>query len=433
MNEEMASTRRRVRGRPVPVVAFYSASGGVGKSTLARKFAELATAAAGQGSARPNVLLVDLDVESHGLTYRLTQGLHANIPTVHEMLAQRNVSIVQAMDVTTAVSLASGKQQQRGHLYLVPSAPPDAKGIFDTLATINRQELLGLLKDLIQGLVNQYDISCVVLDCAPGAIPYSAAAAVLADVPLFVGRNEQPSYEGMRVIPERFREWYPEFQPASQKAIVNAVAVPDLFRVRQGRYAGVIDYIPLSTDVILEVEGLSLGESFQKLLLEKYVIDIMKQVFAGMSLDHLIPDTPEILGQGWVEALSKLRRCDKAPSMRRLHIIGYLRWLGAAMALFGAAAWGARRLVDTLPDSLSDIGMGAVVAGLVVLSVGWFAESRRSSTITAARELADSGPDEIMKRLEAGPSQRRQLDRFRELADSIPAQPRRRGSQDEDH
>jgi len=159
-------------GQQVPVVAFYSVQGGVGKSTLARKFAELVTVA----DQKPNVLLVDLDVEAQGLTFRLARGLRQNFRTVHEIIAERNVSVAQAITVTGEVSLSSGNLSHRGQLYLMPAAPPEAKGLFDTIAGINRNELYTILLDMIKALVMHYSISCVVIDCAPGANPYSIGA-----------------------------------------------------------------------------------------------------------------------------------------------------------------------------------------------------------------------------------------------------------------
>src|SRR5436853_7247629 len=99
---------RDSEGREVPVVAFYSVQGGVGKSTLARKFAELVTIAPGREGRKPNVLLVDLDVEAQGLSFRLAQGLRPNFRTIHEVIAERNIAVAQAITVTGAVSLATG-------------------------------------------------------------------------------------------------------------------------------------------------------------------------------------------------------------------------------------------------------------------------------------------------------------------------------------
>jgi cellulose biosynthesis protein BcsQ len=67
-SDDGSTTKLINRGHRVPVVAFYSIQGGVGKSTLARKFAELLTVAPGREGSKPNVLLVDLDVGAQGLT-----------------------------------------------------------------------------------------------------------------------------------------------------------------------------------------------------------------------------------------------------------------------------------------------------------------------------------------------------------------------------
>lgn len=148
------------KGQQVPVVAFYSAQGGVGKTTLARKFAELVTVAPGREGRKPNVLLVDLDVEAEGLTFRLAHGLRQNFRTVHEVFAERNVGIAQAITVTGAVSLASGNPINRGQLYLIPAAPPEAKGLFDTIAGIDKAEVLRLLLDIINGNTAKVSMRC---------------------------------------------------------------------------------------------------------------------------------------------------------------------------------------------------------------------------------------------------------------------------------
>lgn len=411
----------RNKGQQVPVVAFYSVQGGVGKSTLARKFAELVTVAPGREGRKPNVLLVDLDVDSAGLTFRLAQGLRQNIRTVHEIMAERSVTAAQAMTVTTAVSLASGNPQHRGQLYLMPAAPPEAKGLFDTIANIGKDELFRLLQDMITALVRQYDISCVIIDCAPGANPYTAAAATLADVPLLIGRNEQTTYEQIRVLPERFREWYNQFQPAMQRVIINAVSVKELFEVRAQQYS-VLDYIPLTSDVIHETEGLSRTGSLRMLLFEKYIVDIIKQVFVGMS--HLIPEAPEVVGQEWIEALKRLERCEEAPKVRRLRPFRHLRWVGMALVVIGVALVGSHQLFDDLPATLTNIGIVTAIAGILLGAGGWYAENERQHIVTAARNLVFGGPDEVFRKLKEGASHRRELDELKKLADTISAEPR---------
>ncbi len=411
----------RNKGQEVPVVAFYSVQGGVGKSTLARKFAELVTIAPGREGRKPNVLLVDLDVEASGLTFRLTRGLRRTFRTVHEVIAERNVTVAQAITVTDEVSLASGNPPQRGQLYLMPAAPPEAKGLFDTIAGIGKDELYGLLHNMIKDLVRQYDVSCVVIDCAPGSNPYTAAAATLADIPFLIGRNEQTTYDQIRVLPERFREWYGRFQPANQRVIINAVSVKELFEKRATQFP-VLDYIPLTSDVILETEGLSRTGSLRMLLFEKYIVDIIKQVFVGKS--HLIPEAPDVVGPEWLEALTRLNRCEEAPTVRRLRPFRHLRWVGAALVVVGIAFVGTYQVFDELPATLTNVGIVCAIAGILLAASGFYAESERTRILAAAKEMVLGGPDEVFRKLKEGASHRRQLDEMKKLADTIPAETR---------
>lgn len=409
----------RNQGQHVPVVAFYSIQGGVGKSTLARKFAELVTVAPGRDGRRPNVLLVDLDVEAAGLTFRLTQGFRLGCRTAHEVIAERNAAAAQAADVTNAATLAGGNPSRRGRLYLLPAAPPEAKRLFDTIAEVDRQELFVLLHDVSQALVQQYDVSCVVIDCAPGANPYSAAAAELADFPLLIGRNEDATYKQISALPERFREMYPSFQPARQLVIINAVSLQERFEMRRNEY-GIFDFIPLTSVVIHETEGLApLVMSLRMLLFEKYIVDIIRQLFVGLT--HLIPEPPEVLGPEWMEALKKLDRCEQAPKVSRLWRLRHLRWIGLAAIVVGLVLLGLREMVTSLPPMTGRAGLVVAVAGAAVVLGGLWTEKERHRLLRAARQLVDGGPDEVFRKLQEGVTYRRELDELKALADTIPA------------
>ncbi len=408
----------RSHGCAVPIVAFYSVQGGVGKSTLARKFAELVTVAQERDGHKPNVLLVDLDVDSQGMTFRLTQGSSTGTKTVHEVIAEQNPTFAQALNVTVAVQLASGNPQHRGQLYLMPAAPPHAKGLFDTCAKIERPRLLKLLRDMIHALVMQYDISCVVIDCPPATNPYSAAAATLADAPLLIGRNEETTYKQIRVLPERFREMYPQFQPAKQRVIINAVTVKELYEPRAQQY-GVLDYIPMVSDVIHEIEGLSRTGSFRMLLFEKYVVDIIRQVLVGEN--HLIPETRSVVGEEWVEAIARLDRCEDAPKIRRLRTLGYMRWVGTFLLVLGLGVFGTDKICDVLPDAFGSGAVLLIIAGLALMVAGWYTANERHRTLAAARDLVIGGPDQVFKMLKEGVAHRRLLDKMKKLADSVPS------------
>jgi cellulose biosynthesis protein BcsQ len=409
-----------IDGQLIPIVAFYSMQGGVGKSTLARKFAELVTAAPGREGYKPNVLLVDLDVEAEGLTYRLTQGNRQGNKTVHEVMASKNVTGAEAIQVTLrGGSSEDDNSQFRGKLYLMPAAQSDARGLFDTIANIPKEELIKLLLDMLTDLVRRYKISCVVIDCAPAANPYSAAAATLADVPLFIGRNESASYEKIRVLPERFREWYEDFQPANQRVIINAVAARELYEIRAKQF-DVFDFIPLTSDVILETEGVTKDiDSLRMMLFDKYIIDIINKVFVGKN--HLIPKAPEVVGPKYLEMLDKLPNCDAAPKIRQLKILRHLRWAGVALVVIGIVLIGVHQAFDELPVMMTNIGIICAIVGLILVLGGWHFQSEYNRILTAAQRLVLGGPDGVLQKIMAGVSYRKELEEMRKLAETIPA------------
>lgn len=158
------------------------------------------------------------------------------------------------------------------------------------------------------------------------------------------------------------------------------------------------------------------------LLFEKYIVDIIKQAFVGMS--HLIPEVPEVLGQEWIEALNRLERCVEAPKVQRLRRFRHLRWVGVALLVIGVALVGLYQFFEDLPATLTKIGIVTAIAGVLLVAGGWYTESERQRILTAARKLVFGGPDEVFRKLKEGASHRRELDEMRKLADTIPTEAR---------
>lgn len=402
-----------------PIVAFYSVQGGVGKTTLARKFAELITLAPGTAGQHPNVLLVDLDIDSQGLTYRLNPKMPLGLATVHQMIAHQNVANASAVNVTSAVSLTGGNPMKRGELYLVPAAPPEARSLYKEIGNIPPEELLRLLGDMISSLVMNFQIACVVIDCAPGPSPHTAAAATLAEIPFLIGRNEETTFAQIKTLPEKFREWYGQFQPARQRVIINAVSVKDIYEERARQFP-VFDYIPIVSDVIHETEGLPRTDSLRMLLFEKYIVDIIKEVFVGAGHLHLIPEAPEVLGPEWMTMLTNLERCEEAPRMKWLGRLRHLRWIGLALVVLGGVLIGIDQLVGSPPSWLVPAGISTVIAGAVLTAAGLYAEGRRQRILGGARKMINEGPDGLFSQLKGGQSPRRELVEMRKLADTVP-------------
>ncbi len=406
-------------GQPIPVLAFYSIQGGVGKSTLARKLAELVTRATDGSGRHPSVLLVDLDVEAQGLSYRLGQGAMTRTGTVHEAIATQNPNVASAQNVTASVSLAAASGTQRGQLYLLPAAPPDETRFLDVIRQIDGPELLQLLSDTINRIVEMNSISCVVIDCAPGAMPYSAAAATIADVPLLIGRNEDATYRQIHVQAKRFQAIYPQFEPARQHVVINAVSVRDYYKENAKKYA-IADWIPLTSDVIHETEGLVNIESLRMLLFENYVIDLIKKFLIGH--DNLIPHAHDVLPEKWMKMLAKLPKVAEAPRMRRYRLAGRLGVLaGITMVICGVIAFLVRDLeaFSGHESSITTAGFALSIGGVVAAVAGFYSMANRARLERAAHELSQGGPDEVVKRLRKEESHRKLLEEILGLTESI--------------
>ena len=410
-------------GTPIPVVAFYSVQGGVGKSTLARKFAELVTRASGEQGRHPNVLLVDLDVEAMGLTYRLLNGVIPNSGSIHEAIATRNPNIAHAHNVTANVSLVSSGTAQRGQLYLLPGAPPEETNLFTVIEGISCDELIQVVTDTVNQIVSMHGISCVVFDCEPGAKKYSAAAATLATTPLLIGRNEDSTYQQIQVLPLRFQKFYSTFQPAKQAVVINAVAVSDFYEERAKRYA-VADWIPLTSDVIHETEGVQKIESLRMLLFENYVIDLIKKFLIGH--DELIPNGHDVLPEEWLDMLKKLPRLSAAPRMKMLRFTARcLFTLGCLLGLAALCILIAIQVGMIGTDGASDLNFGAIAGvgvGMFLIASAVFPMRERSRLERLAEELRVGGPEEVFRRIRLERSQRRQLNEMLSIVKKIPTE-----------
>lgn len=407
------------KGNPVPVVAFYSIQGGVGKTTLARKFAELITRASGERQRRPSVLIVDLDVEAQGLSYRLGQNDLVRSGTIHEAIASRNPNVAIAQNVTANSSLVSAGSEKRGQLYLLPASPPSEYRFFDVIKKIGYEELLQILVDTINRLVEINAISCVVIDCAPGTMPYTAAAATIADSPLLVGRNEDATYRQIDSQARRIMEIYPQFEPARQSVIINAVSVKELFESKAKQFA-IADWIPLTGDVIHETEGLRNIESLRMLMFENYVIDLIKKFLIGN--EHLIPNAHDVLPDKWTKMLRKINNIENTFRMRLYRnaarvgipvgifsiIVGIIAILGSDWDRLSAHSL----LVSNIGVSLSAIGIATVLAGILALS-------RRANIQRLAFEIKEGGPEAIFKKIRSQQSDRKSLEDMLALTETI--------------
>jgi MinD-like ATPase involved in chromosome partitioning or flagellar assembly len=300
-------------GRRIPVVAFFGTKGGVGKTTISRRFAELVTRA----RSAPRVLLIDCDVYSRGMTALISTESPITCKTVHDYVASQNYSEVEAANVT---GLIKGARPGAGELLFIPASERDADKVFDKAAKTEPPKMMAILHGLISKSVEQYGCDCVVIDCTAIIDPYTAAAAMMADRAFVIGQNEPTTFDALKSYPQKIRDFYPEFTTSKMKIIINKVRGWEMLDQRR-QIEDIFHAIPFTLDIVDVSEGLTSINEMQIMLFEDHIIQVIEKIFR---LDHpeLVPDKQELLPPEWGSLVENPERLRQAPRLRSL---GFMR------------------------------------------------------------------------------------------------------------
>lgn len=342
--------------RKVPIVAFFGTRGGVGKTTITNKFADLVVVA----ETAPRVLLIDLDVSARGTTVLRISG-PINCRTIHDYVRTRSTEIEEALDVTNTVDVMGKKdkggklEDVKGKLYLIPSATAEAAQIFRTTADIGYQELLGIVRGLIDSAASKYNISCVLIDCGPTIDPYTAAAAQLADRAFIIGQNEPISREALRDYRAKIRDdFYSNFNFDKMAIILNKVraVVPE---------AGFSAIIPFTIDIVDISEGIKDVDEVRLALLDHYIFDLLRKTLEKDYPD-LVPNARAILPKEWSSLVERAPELAKSLRMKGL---GISKWVLPFGVLLSACLLILRFIFDI--DFVFDIDQASATSMLEYL------------------------------------------------------------------
>jgi len=461
-------------GARVPVVAFFGTKGGVGKTTIARRFAELVTLA----PSAPNVLLVDSDVHHRGMSVEMTAHTPVTCKTVHDYIASQNTSDVEAANMS---GLVKGARPGAGRLYFIPASSPESEHVFAESAKIGAERLLEILYDVVSAAVGQYDCACVVIDCGPIIDPYTAAAAMLADRAFIIGQNEPISFSSLKTYPKRMQDFYPTFSTSKMKVIINKVRGWERLEERKLQ-EDIFAAIPFTMEIVDVSEGIASANQMQIMLFEDHIAQVVDRVFKG---DHpeLIPKREELLPPAWNALVERADRLEQAAPIRRLGVLRLLLPLGILVFSVGgvlfyagssqraaaeraeqrqalvtaleaavpqaatpdageklrqalilaragddqaalAQALGAaheaglesvpeRRRGDTTRENL---GIGILLAGVVVSALGLSSSRSRKNYLSAIQGIRKGGAEWLMAELKSKRSARRTFDRLLQMA-----------------
>lgn|ERR1039458_84670 len=310
----------------VPVVAFFGTKGGVGKTTIARRFAELVTLA----PSSPNVLLVDSDVHHRGMTVEMTSSTPVSCKTVHDYIAAKRADDVKAANMT---GLIKNPRPNSGKLYFIPASNPESARVFEESAKIGPELMLQILYEMVKKAVEDYECRCVVIDCGPIIDPYTAAAAYLADRAFIIGQNEPISFSSLKTYPARIRDFYEDFSTVTMKVIINKVRGWEALKERKLQ-EDIFAAIPFTLDIVDVSEGLAATNEMQLMLFEDHIAQVVEKVFQA---DHpeLIPERKDLLPPSWNELIQHADRLENAPQIKRLGKVRLLLPVGLLSAIIG--------------------------------------------------------------------------------------------------
>jgi cellulose biosynthesis protein BcsQ len=350
----------------VPILAFFSVIGGVGKTTIANVVGDLA-AVAPKG---PNVLIIDMDVHSMGTTVHRTRG-HFTCRTIHQHMIQKD-SIrpedVEAEDVTNTISRPAVIQDNqpgglvgepgnwgKGRVYVIPCGTMEDYYAFHEQAAVSNAQVKQNLDSVIKFAVKKYNISLVLIDCSAIVDGFNAAAARVATYVLII-RDPNPECQlFLEVVRPRLQAFYPDFDGGKLYMVMNKAGSTV---TGADRYFAIIPFTPALVDTTVFVDATEV----QLMLFHADILEMMKRAFKEKYPD-LIPEDRVVVPRPWLELVKRAPHLRKSLRLR-------LPWLLIGAGLAAIAAWaGVRYGLDVDASALGVL----LVAGIIsIVGGGWF-------------------------------------------------------------
>ena len=323
-------------GHRVPIVALIGTRGGVGKSTVAQYMAEMVVSAPGIDGQPPNVLVVDLDVHSRQLTQYYRAKALTSCPTIHQLVQQGLPPNFQPINVTSQIARLGKAGTRHGELHLIPSASSEDDDVYRVAAAMPATEMAQLLTELIQQVVANNRISCVVLDCTAHIDTYAAAATSIADAVLCVSLVEPNCFERGEEQGRKIRSQVPTFDPERVKLVLNKYVYADrlqeLARIKSYYHA-----IPFSNEVVdSQTWPASKIDELRLAILMDYIGQLVEKILKDR-WPGLVPP-PSVMVPKEVAYLAAVApKLSGAKGIRRLSLMRRLVWVGAVIIILAVA------------------------------------------------------------------------------------------------
>ena len=288
MNGDLLTRAVVVGDRQIPVLVI-AGPGGTGKSALAGTVAQLLTRAQ-QG---PNVLLVDGDLQTRGLTARMEEEVlkrEVRCKCLGDVLVGRNHK-VEPLDLGDSPQAAEWNPLRgEGRVHLVPSAYPGAQ-LYDTVHSLDVGKLAELVGNMLSYAAGRCNAKFVVADtpCVPDRC--GAVLASFADLLLLVG-NEAKTYEDVETHRRGLAIICPEVHRVQPEWLFNMISPPrDAIPMR-------LHFIP-GLRQLNAPDVLGLGDRF------RFAVAVNALLGSTLRLKHawLVPPWHAALPREWREGL----------------------------------------------------------------------------------------------------------------------------------
>jgi len=356
----------------IPIIAFLSGRGGVGKTLLSVNLARLLS------KSRKSILLIDLDFYNRGATALLTGTVNRDAITGYALFKH---AVTRKKASGDLASMLKGRKlvQAAEFLFLLPSTVTGE--IVDWMEyRCESQQIAQFLSQLVRAVAEEYGIKCIVIDCRAGPDPLSIAVAGVSTHTIIVSEPDRITWDGTLNLHRYILNQYP--REARVEFLINKIPEKyELDKIRAeyeeilGRFLKslrILGYIPFEYDIF---------ESFGEI---KFVIDelartSMSRNIASLAIEllseiypSLIPEEARSIEAGTLRGASRGPRSTGLRWSRIVMMAGIIYTVvGCSLLLYGN--WGLRVLLAE-PIRL----VGAVVAGtgIIVLLVGriagWF-------------------------------------------------------------
>jgi len=297
-----------VNSRPsssCPIVAVMGTKGGTGKSTFIAATAELIASAGG------NVMIIDSDLESGGVTkYVSSQAkrrphVYSLLDAAYDRMQGRGEATHADLNLWEVTPLYL-EDARFGNIYLVPARlDSDTRLPYDAMANFPEDQRNRAALEILQETVARRDrfsvpMHCVLIDSGAENNPLVSAAFVIADYGFIVSAPNPQFRAEIARLERMHRQRYPEGELSSMIVVVNQ-ATPQTAALWQG--VPNTDFIPEDPELrrsaasgSLDFEGVGLNHAYLA------VLRILQKHFTTAH-QRLLPDEGEVWIRPYLEAM----------------------------------------------------------------------------------------------------------------------------------